>query len=290
MQIYACGDYYDAAEPPRDLKAAVAAAVGEPVRRIGRFIQLALIGAGRCAQALRPPADTGVYLCSGRGDLETTIEVMTGLFRDGQPPKPLSFVNTVSNAACFYVARALQLQGRSNFVCNRYFAFESALQLALLDAEQGAVTSALVGSVDVVCTPLPDHRRRLELAPDAPVGEGSHWLWLGTKDVALPRRGELLAARHFDSMAALLEWLLQQAPSPHNCLLGTGQFLDDAALAVIQESIRLPVFDYRTGRAHYDSQSGAAIHEFLQRSPPGAELLHVNANPQGQFSVVYVRH
>lgn len=290
MQIYACGDYYDAAEPPSDLKAAVAAAVGEPVRRIGRFIQLALIGAGRCTQALRPPANTGVYLCSGRGDLETTIEVMAGLFRDGQPPKPLSFVNTVSNAACFYVARTLQLQGRSNFVCNRYFAFESALQLALLDAELGVVTSALVGSVDAACMPLSDHRRRLGLAPNAPVGEGSHWLWLETENPALPRRGELLAAHYFGSLAALLEWLSQQAPSPQHCLFGAGQFLDGAALVAIQEKIGLPVFDYRTGRAHYDSQSGAAIHEFLQRSPPGAELLHVNANPLSQFSVVHVRH
>ncbi len=54
---------------------------------------------------------------------------MATLFRDGGTPKPLSFVNTVSNAACYYVARALKLQSRSNFVCNRHLAFESVLQL-----------------------------------------------------------------------------------------------------------------------------------------------------------------
>ena len=71
--------------------------------------------------------------------MSATLEIMTQLFRDGQTPKPLNFVNTVSNAACFYLAQHLSLQARSNFVCNRYFAFESVLQLAALDLAMGTV-------------------------------------------------------------------------------------------------------------------------------------------------------
>ena len=49
LYVSAAADYLEhiGAAPPVDLKPLVADAVGAPVRRIGRFIQLALIGAGR---------------------------------------------------------------------------------------------------------------------------------------------------------------------------------------------------------------------------------------------------
>jgi 3-oxoacyl-(acyl-carrier-protein) synthase len=150
-----------------------------------------LIAAARCAQARTLPSDTAVYFASGRGDLETTVEIMTQLFREGQTPKPLGFVNTVSNAACFYVAQLLGLQSRSNYVCNRYFAFESALQLAVLDLQCGAVTSALVASIDVTTAPVHEHRQRLGLRATAALAEGSHCVWLGPSNAQRPRLGEL---------------------------------------------------------------------------------------------------
>jgi len=154
LYIHRTGNYYERVdgEPP-ELKALVQETLGVHVRRVGRFIQLALIGAGRCAgQSL--PQDTAVFLTSGRGDLEVTMDVLEQLFVHAQPPKPLSFINTVSNAACYYIAQQLKLQSRSGFACNRHFAFESALQLAVSDFEQGIIRSALVGTVDVVVPPF----------------------------------------------------------------------------------------------------------------------------------------
>ena len=77
-------------------------------------VSLALIGAARSfgGQPARP--DTSVYLTSGRGDMEMTAEVMIQLYRDGMPPRPLSFINTVSNSACFYIAKQFALRGRSS--------------------------------------------------------------------------------------------------------------------------------------------------------------------------------
>lgn len=288
MQIYACGnEYHLAAEPLIDLKASVQATGGEQVRRVGRFIQLALIGAGRCAQPQALPTDTAVYFSSGRGDLETTVDVMTALFRDGHAPKPLSFVNTVSNAACFYVARSLKLQSRSNFVCNRFAAFESVLQLAMLDLENGGIDSALVGSVDLAMTPLQEHRRRLQLPDQTPIAEGSHWLWLGPSREDRPRLGELLAARHFASRETLFEWLSQERGSLQGCALTAGQFLDDEDFAEVQHMFEgAPVFEYRGGRGYYDSQSGAAVAAFLNDSIETQRLLHINGDPAGRFSIM----
>lgn len=288
-QIYACGNYCEAAaEPAVELKGLVKEITGEAVRRIGRFIQLALIGAGRCAQAGPVPADTAVYLASGRGDFETTVEVMATLFRHGGAPKPLAFVNTVSNAACYYVARSLKLQSRSNFVCNRCLAFESVLQLALMDVEAGDATSALAGSVDAVTNPLAEHRQRLHLAPDAPLAEGSHWLWLGPARSDRPRLGEVLAVEQFCERTALLAWIAAQRASARQCAFSAGQFLDQAeAEALRRDSGLSQVFDYRAGSGYYDSQSGAAIAQFLD-SAPCERLLHVNADPAGGFSAMLV--
>lgn len=286
-QIYAMGDHYHEVDSaPPDLLPLVRACTGNVPRRVGRFIQLALLGALRCRQQHALPRETAVYLSSARGDLQTMIEILQELFRDGRVPKPLQFINTVSNAACFHIAQSLGLQSRSNFICNRHSAFESALQLATLDLALGDLTSALVGSVDIATAPLPEHRRRLGLAVGAAVGEGSHWLWLGVQDSQRPRLGELHAARHFPDRDALLLWLDDRQLPAGRCQLSVGQFMAAADVAAVCEASGITdVLDCRQGRAYYDSQSGAVIGEFLRGSASGS-LLHVNADPPYSYSVL----
>lgn len=269
--------------PPADLKPLVAEAVGAPVRRVGRLIQLALIGAGRCARQAQLAADTAVYMGSGRGDLEVTIEVMQSLLRDGHAPKPLSFINTVSNAACYYVAQNLKLMGRSSFVCNRYFAFESVLQLAALDLQSGEVRSALVGTVDVVVPPLAGHRIRLGLANDTPVADATHWIELRS-DPSPATLGRVLAAEHFVDRDALAAWLGEQAIDSR-WILATGQFMPPPEAEEWQGRLGLEPFEYRKDRPYYDSQSGAVIGEYL-RSNEIRTLLHLNRDPGGRYSVI----
>jgi hypothetical protein len=288
IYIHATGDYYARCDETTsvDLKQLVAEAIGQPVRRIGRFIQLALIGAGRCARAASLDSNAAVYLGSGRGDLEITIEVMQALLRDGHAPKPLSFINTVSNAACYYIAQNLKLMGRSSFVCNRYFAFETVLQLAALDLRTGTVSAALVGAVDVVVPPLNEHRTRLGLAPDAPVADASHWLCLrSTADGAIAR---LRAVENFADRGALDTWLQDQAFDA--CLLSGGQFLANGELqSLAQQSSLNSRFEYRNERAYYDCQSGAAISEFLRdASLAGGQLLHINRDPSGRYGIMWI--
>jgi hypothetical protein len=290
MPVYLAGaaDYFERIDdaPPADLKPLVTDAVGTPVRRIGRFIQLALIGAGRCAKQTLPASDTAVYLGSGRGDLEVTIEVMQSLLRDGHAPKPLSFINTVSNAACFYVAQSLKLMGRSSFVCNRYFAFESVLQLAALDSQSGDVRSALVGTVDVVVPPLAGHRIRLGLAGDTPVADATHWIELRSERSATTL-GRLLAAKHFVDRDGLTAWLATQAID-RDWVLATGQFMPAHEAQEWTKQLQLEVFDYRKDRAYYDSQSGAVLGEYL-RSADTRTLLHLNCDPSGRYSVMIAK-
>ena len=292
FQIYAAGDHTQPViDTPPDLKELCQQVTGKSFRRIGRFIQLSMIGAARCTQLSVPPG-TAVYLASGRGDLELTVDIMTELFARAQAPKPLGFVNTVSNAACFYVAQLLRLQSRSNYVCNRNFAFESVMQLAFTDLQMGSVDSALIGSVDLCSAPLKEHRQRLHVSADTVMGEGSHWLWLGKPDSSKPRIGEVLSAEHFVNRSALLAWSDGQSFSqlPDELALSRGQFVSDALWHRITADIKHEsVFDYRNDRPYYDSQSGAVVGEFLRSNSPATTLLHINADNDDRCSVMLVR-
>ena len=289
LYIHRVGNYYERVdgEPP-ELKALVQKTLGVHVRRVGRFIQLALIGAGRCAGQLLPQ-DTAVFLTSGRGDLEVTMDVLEQLFVHAQPPKPLSFINTVSNAACYYIAQQLKLQSRSGFACNRHFAFESALQLAVSDFEQGVIRSALVGTVDVVVPPVARHRKQLGLTEDTILGEASHWLWLGTSTTDHPPLGRLISAEHHADRDVLIR-SIAALELPATTLMSCGQFVtrEDASPLRCELGFQQE-FDYLEGRGYYDSQSGAAIAIFLESAIAGSYLLHVNADPAGRYSSFIVQ-
>jgi hypothetical protein len=289
IHIRAHGEiYYAVGDTLPELKSLVVEAVGQPVRRISRFMQLALIGAGRCARGQSLPRDTAVYLSSGRGDLEITLDVMHQVFREGQAPKPLSFVNTVSNSAAFYVAKCLQFEARSSFVCNRYFAFESALQLATIDLESGAINSALVGAVDGAVAPLDAHRERLGLHATDAFGEASHWVWL-TSDAPTDSNAEIIAAHSASHRDELLTWIKEQRIEPANCAISAGQYLSPADFSWLKEHSGIEAtFAYRKQRAYYDSQSAAAIGDFLRANAAQRVLLHINGDVLGRYVAMLV--
>lgn len=290
-QIYAADGYSHAvSESLPILKELTFASTGKAIRRIGRFIQLTLIGASRCTHRQHLPETTAIYFSSARGDLELTLEIMTRLYRDAQTPRPLNFVNTVSNAACFYLAQHLGLRSRSNFVCNRYFAFECALQMAVLDLANQTVGSALVGCTDIATAPLSEHRLRLAIPADNPIGEGSHWVWLGPIDDDRPRLGELVVAEHFGDIHDLLAWINQQDLSSEQCAISAGQFMEPQLFAEIQTSTKLEqIFEYRRQLSYYDCHSGSAISAFLGTETAARMLLHINADVDGRYSAMLLQ-
>ncbi len=290
--VRATGDYCAIVDGvPPDVRTLTKDVTGKVVRRVGRFIQLGLIGAARCVGSAKLPPDTAVYLTSRRGDLEVTIEVMQELFRDGHAPKPLSFINTVSNAACYYVARHFELHGRSCFVGGGSFAFESALNLALLEMRAGVVRSALVGCVEIATDPLDVHRRRVGVGPDAVIAEASHWVWLEAGDGGRVLGG-VDAAEVFAGLDELKGWFAGQRQDGGGATaFATGQSFSEADATGLQRELGLQkAFNYRVGRGYYDCQSGALIGAFLAEKASGAgAVLHVNAAPDGRLAAMLVR-
>lgn len=288
LYIVACGQYCDNVgdeQPP--LKALVAESIGKSVRRIDRFIQLALIGAGRASAGL--PAASGVYYASGCGDVQITVELLSSIYRKRQAPKPLSFVNSVSNAASFYVSSCLGLHGPSSFVTSRYFAYESALSTAALELEQGVVDSALVGVVDIVLPPLRDHCERLGLDEDTVVAEASHWLQLRRSAA-----GEVLAQldriEYFSDRDNLGEVLRElsggqsRQPSPQRDMLAFNQFFDaDDRQWCLQQS-GLQEYAYSSPYGHFESRTGELIHDYLLNG--SGSLWLVSGDVHGRYQLI----
>lgn len=283
-----------------DLKPLLKTTLGTSVRRIDRFIQLALIGAARCIQSAKGielSSDTAIYLASGRGDMEITVEVQRDLFVNGHEPKPINFINTVSNAASFYIAQNFGLCGRNQFIANRHWAFEVALQSALLDLELGKISSALVGVVDVVVPPIAEHRQRLGLEESAALAEGSHWLWLDNESSSARSLGTVECVRHFADRSELLAWAPTLRNEHSRIVCSGGQFIADDVISVLRESGNCAgEFNYHrhlnnhSGEmGYYDSQSGRAISLFLQSSESNETLLHVNSDSLQRYMAMVAR-
>ena len=186
-------------EPLPSLDTAVKEVCVEPYRRIDRFVQLALVGSGRCAAGRALAPDCGLYMGSGLGPMGSNVLTQEQLGRDREAPMPFNFINTLGSSAGFYVAKNLKLSGQNFFVSRRGANLVALLSTALADLELGVVQQALLGVVEEATQPLKDHRRRQHLAMERPVAEGSHWLLL-EKDTTT---GRMLGLQRFAEPEAL---------------------------------------------------------------------------------------
>ena len=289
MRIAATGSYCrEVTGDPPALKALARETTGVHVRRVGRFVQLALIGAGRCVSGATLSAETATYFTSARGDLETTLAVLAQMCEQHRPPAPFDFINTVGNSACFHVAKCFGLSGRSQFVTSRFAPLETALRLAALDLAQGTVKAALVGSADMCTAPLAAHRARIGVGSDTPVGEGSHWFLLRTDEGDDSPLAFLRSVRSFPDEAELLGHLRGLRLDPGGAVLAAGQSLPTERFESIREASGIGAeWAYRLELPWYDSQTGFGIHLFLTASP-ARTLVHVDGDPSGRFTLLVI--
>jgi len=285
IEVLACGEYYAALGAAReavtheDLRPLLADVCRERFRRIDRFTQLALLGSARCVQGRELPANTGLYISSGFGSIANTINVQQQIFVEYRVPKPLNFINTLSNSAGYYVARNLGLQARNQFVGRDVAPLEAALQLAMLDLELGNVEQALVGVVDEVSLPLDEHARRLGVDADVVLAEGSHWF--------------LLAAAANSASTILLDevCLLTDAGDLKNWFVACEPVADAkiwfASATKTEAELRNACswFDlHPSALGAYPSKTGGAVMQFLNGTD-GSELVTV-APDEGRFHVM----
>ncbi len=283
--------YFDGSDDDQqpDLRELAHAVCHQRYRRIDRYTQLALLGAGRCAAELTLDPQTAVYLASGKGPAMNNIQMQQAIFRDNTPPMPIQFINAVSNAVSFYVMQEHALQGQNLFVSRETHAFESALTLAAVDIQSGRVPAALLGMVDELTHPLDHQRNRLNVPADTALGEGSHWLLLDAKPSA-ETIATIEQCRLFDSVYALQQWLDGFAPDL-SVFIYFGMGVDDAMRdQCLRRLAEVRVFSDQPENL-WDGLNAGALVRFVQQPPSEGEerLLTISRDRDDRCQATVVR-
>jgi len=255
----------------------------EDLRRMDRFILLAMLGAHRCLGACRPEVDTAIYLTTEHGNLAQIGDALDEVLVNHTLPKPFGFVNTMSGTAAFYIARSMGVRSRNITVSSQRVSFERGLELLDVDFSQASTGRALIGGVDaaVVVGGQPG------LAE--PCGwrlvDGSAWCYVKAEPEGAC--GSFRDNKSFRDQEAMMRWLAGADGPPADVVaFGAGICGDEAD--VLRAALRpATVFDYLGRHGYCGSATACGVCLFLQEFP-GRTLLHLNRDPHGHFAALVV--
>ena len=162
-----------------DLVMELKALTGKVYRRADHFIQLAVLGAHKAVGETQLCEKTAIYMTSGQGNVSVFERICEQRRSRNLLPKPVDFINLLSNSAGFYVASHLGLEGKNLFVSHHLYPVQMALLAAACDLCSGKWEMVLLGGVDEWLADQERAKKLLGLAPDAVLGEASNWLLLG---------------------------------------------------------------------------------------------------------------
>lgn len=286
LPIYAVSGLEYAPDEAPDFKTLVKEVFGKQIRRIGPFIQMALIGAADVMRHSPLPTSTNVYFTSGSGDMGVTIDVLHRTVRDRQIPKPLSFINTVSNAACYYLTKHFSVGGSTTFLSTREFALESVLQQAQTDIEIFDIETAIVGSVDILTAPEDVHRRRIGVKQNARLAQGTHWFRLEKNASQDSPLGYLVDVGFHKNLFELEKIIKNQLTS--DTLLAFGDRASAETMSQIQALFKQDLYTHKVpGKGHYGTSAGHTFRDYLNRPDlADSQLLFIQENERGELSSV----
>lgn len=148
---------------PRDF--AVPDELARDLRRADVFIRMAVTSAFSVISTIKAeklePEETGIFIGTAYGPLETNFESLGSLIDDGEGQiSPTLFSHSVYNAAAGYVARLLDIRGPAITITNYGWPFLIALEEARLAVASGRIKRAVVIGVETYSALLADAYKR----------------------------------------------------------------------------------------------------------------------------------
>ena len=280
IYIHKSGSINVKQEETLDVKAAWKKVSPSMIRRTDRFIQLSLLGAYNAIGQEEIPEESALYMASGQGNLAVFKRLRDQRYIHKQPPKPVDFINSLSNTSGFYVAQFFGLLGKNLNVSRHGLVIENILMLAQADLELGREKQILLGGVDELQEPLDFTRRTLGLCDDHPLGEGSNWLLLSTQKEEALASIEVLSEQ-MDSLK-LKAYLssLQQKPQ-----VAFGGRCESVWVEEILKLYDFELFEYASECDFYETNPLFALHRFVEEGR--GELLFINTF-NAQYRVIKV--
>lgn len=269
-----------------DLKDTVKTLWGKSYRRISHFIQLAMVGAKRCADQapIAIDAQCSLLFTTGQGNISQVVKVTQQIFKEHEPPMPFDFMHITNNMAPFYVAQALGITSSNLSVAHRAFPVETAVDLATFHL-QTPDAHCLIGAVDECAFPLHEHRQRLALEAETPLAEGSHWLLLGNNPQHAIAQVDFCV--FFNSKEELLQRIIKhKIDVPLHLSCGYG--IDGEEQQWWQNQINnVHHYDYRSHTAFHDTAAAYGIASFIERHNKQS-LIHINKSRQQRYCALGV--
>ena len=256
-------------EETLDIKAAWKEVSPSMIRRTDRFIQLALLGAYQAVGQEKLDKGTALYMASGQGNLAVFKRLRDQRYIHKQPPKPVDFINSLSNTSGFYVAQFFGLNGKNLNVSRHGLVVENILLLAQVDLELGREQQILLGGVDELQEPLAFTRLTLGLCDERPLGEGSNWLLLSSQPEGALASMEVLKQQM--DMAALKNYLSTVSPQTK---VAFGQRCSETVATELSSQYGLELFEYQESCDFYETSPIYALHRFIEED--SGELLFIN--------------
>lgn len=257
----------------KSLKQELKQRAGKTIRRIDQLTRLALVGALRCTESVDLPQRTGLIMTSKYGSLNNSLSVLQEIFQQQSAPSPLKFVNTVSNAASFYVAEQLKLSANNIFIARENFALEGCLKLARQDLNSGRLDAVLIGLVTEIGQPLSAHKQRLKLTKDSDPIEASAWFLLARDIAEKTPLATLSDVREPMSEQQLLGYLADSPQPPAHAFIG----------ASVDKSIIPGNFAATPIENRCEYSAALKISELITDKQP---LLFIDSNDKDQYSAI----
>jgi len=241
-----------------DIKALLKAQSGKTFRRTDRYIQLALLGVGNFVGNIEP--DTSLFVSSGEGNLSVFNRLRDQQYIDHQPPRPVDFINSLSNTAGFYVGQYLGLRGKNLFLSHHGFPAQMALILAQNDLSLKKQRQILVGGVDELLEPISYTRKFLGVCNDMGMGEGSNWLILSSEKEGA-QAGMDIMPEEIDKESIFA--LMNSLDSRSKVAFGMRMPVDD--VAAFMEHSACSRFNYESSCGYYETVPLYAINQFVEQ-------------------------
>ncbi len=263
-----------------DVKAQWKAVSPSMIRRTDRYIQLALLGAYQAVGEKKLDKETALFMASGQGNLAVFKRLRDQRYIHKQPPKPVDFINSLSNTSGFYVAQYFDLHGKNLNVSRLGFVAEMTLLLAQNDLELGKEEQVLLGGVDELQEPAAFTRRTLGIADETLLGEGSNWMLLSRE-----HEGALASVDVAKQKMALAEVKAHLQSMNPACKVAFGFRCTEAMIAEILEGEERERFMYDAACGFYETRTLYALNTFIKEGE--GELLFINVYEEN-FRVIKV--
>lgn len=117
-------------------------------RRMSKLIKMGITSAKIAMVDAGCQMPEAIITGTGLGSVEDTERILNGMNAGEQLMNPTPFIQSTYNTISSQIAISLQCHHYNSTYVHRAFSFESALQDALLQFEEKAATTALVGGID----------------------------------------------------------------------------------------------------------------------------------------------